>query len=73
MRVCGACEGGGAVARQERRGPTLSHQEEPRGPDPQTHADIQGEWQNKHYITENCRYLSIKLLLYSTGENFLHI
>ncbi len=43
LRVCGACEGGGAVAWQERRGPALPHQEEPRGPHPQTHADIQGE------------------------------
>ena len=43
MCVCGACEGRGAVAREERRGPAVPHQEEPRGPDPQTHADIQGE------------------------------
>jgi hypothetical protein len=42
LRVCGAGEGGGAVAGQVRRGPALPHQEEPGRSHLQAHADIQG-------------------------------
>jgi hypothetical protein len=42
LRVCGAGEGGGAVAGQVRRGPALPHQEEPGRSHFQAYADIQG-------------------------------
>jgi hypothetical protein len=42
LRVCGAGEGGGAVAGQVRRGPALPHQEELGRSHLQAHADIQG-------------------------------
>ena len=69
MCFCGACERRGAVAREERRGPAVPHQEEPRGPDPQTHADIQGEGSMNILLL-----LIVQVsLLCLTEENFLHI
>ena len=53
MCVCRAGEGGGPVAGEERRGPAVPHQEEPRGPHPQTHADIQGEQEEAVHHFEN--------------------